>query len=443
MKIAWFTPFSANSAIGRSGRGVVEALAGLASVDLFCFDKDALHATSIPVRRFASHRDISPATLAEYDFAVYNFGNYLPYHLDLFEVSRRTPGICVLHDFVLHHFFAAYYLEHHRQSGEYVAAMERLYGAPGKAAALASIAPRGQRVWESDQSVDFPFFEEVITGARGVITHSEFFRSRVERVWAGPLRRLPLPYAVERHDDKTLPRDRLGVEPGRLVILTIGHVNPNKRVNAVIEALGRVRASVPAFQYVIAGPCPDAYRLDLEALARKSGVADAVTFAGRVSDQALHSLLEHADVCVNLRYPVIEGASASVIEEMLYAKPVIVSDVGFYAELPTDAVRKVDPHSVDHLAAALRDLLGDPAPRTAMGARAHEFAAEEFRSDRYAAQLLEFAKEIRRAQPILAVTDRLAAECARIGVTSSMSVLDGLAATLEELFGNPPPSTSR
>ncbi len=436
MKIAWFTPFSVNSAIGRSGRGVVEALATRASVDLFCFDRDETHATTAAVRRFATHRDVTPEILADYDFAVYNFGNYLPYHVDLYEVSRRIPGICILHDFVLHHFFAAYYLEHIRQPGEYVAAMERLYGAAGGDAARASITAGGERVWESEQSVDYPFFEEVLSGARGVIAHSEFFRAHVERVWAGPLRHMPLPYPLEPHAT-TISRGELGVPAGRSLIVTIGHVNPNKRVDATIEALGRLRASAPAFYYVIAGPCPDRYRRELEALARKAGIGDSINFAGRVSEEKLHSLLTHADICVNLRYPVMEGASASAIEEMLHGKPVVVSDVGFYAELPADAVFRIDPHSVDQLAATLGQLLADPALRQSVGERAREFAAAEFRADSYAVQLLDFAREIRRASPVLALTDRLAAECARIGVGAQMPIIDSLAEKLEDLFGEP------
>jgi glycosyltransferase involved in cell wall biosynthesis len=432
MKIAWFTPFAAASAIGRSGRGVVEALAPLAPVELIAFDKDPLHVTAAPVRRFASHREVTPEVMAGYDFAVYNFGNYLPFHLDLYEVSRRHPGICVLHDFVLHHFFAGYWLEHCKDPGGYTAAMTRLYGASGKAAAEVSLSPRGPRVWETDDAADFPFFEDVIRSARGVITHSEFFRARVEEVWAGPLRRLPLPYSIGAHAT-ALPREKLGVPAGRELIVTIGHVNPNKRVDATIEALGLIRAQVPEFQYVVAGPCPDPYRRRLEELAREAGIAGRVTFAGRVSDEVLHSLLEHAAICVNLRYPVIEGASASVIEEMLYGKPVIVSDIGFYAELPADAVSRIDPHSVEQLAAALRRLLADPDLRAEVGARAREFAAAEFRADSYARGLLDFAREVRRAGPVLGVADRVGAECGRIG--ADMGTVDSVAERMAEMWG--------
>ncbi|MEZ5399829.1 MAG: glycosyltransferase family 4 protein [Bryobacteraceae bacterium] len=435
MKIAWFTPFSANSAIGRSGRYVAECLASRADVEIFCFDKDETHSTAVPVRKFASHRDVTEQTLAGYDFAVYNFGNYLPYHGDLFEVSRRVPGVCVLHDYVLHHFFAGYYLEKSRDQAGYVAVMTRLYGDAGRAAAERSVSSRGPRVWETDEVVDFPMFEPAIAGARGVVTHSRFFRDRVEQAWAVPVIHLPLPYRIEG-DPGRLTRQQLGIPEGKTLVVTIGHVNPNKRVDATIEALGRIRTSAPAFQLVIAGPCPDTYRQELETHARRVGIDSNVTFAGRVSDDALHSILELADICVNLRYPVIEGASASAIEEMLYGKPVIVSDIGFYAELPADAVRRIDPHSVDQLADALRGLIGNRAEREATGARAREFAGSEFRGESYAARFLEFTREIRQASPVLGVADRIGIECARMGITPEMTIVETLAERLDELWGD-------
>src|SRR5271166_4499299 len=111
MKIAWLTPLSKKSAIARASVAIVEELAKIADVHLLHFENGEARETSVPVKRFASAAAVDERTLDRYDVAIYNFGNYLPFHREIFLLSRRHPGICILHDLVMHHFFAAYYFE--------------------------------------------------------------------------------------------------------------------------------------------------------------------------------------------------------------------------------------------------------------------------------------------------------------------------------------------
>ena len=50
------------------------------------------------------------------------------------------------------------------------------------------------------------------------------------------------------------------------------------------------------------------------------------------------SLMAACDVLVNLRYPTMGETSGSVIRALGLAKPLLVSDVGWFSELPDDAV---------------------------------------------------------------------------------------------------------
>ena len=76
------------------------------------------------------------------------------------------------------------------------------------------------------------------------------------------------------------------------------------------------------------------------------------------------------DAIVSLRSPTMGETSGSAIRALSLGKPLVVSDVGWFAELPGDAVVKVpvDEHEEDTLLAAL-EALADPAVRAAMGAR--------------------------------------------------------------------------
>ncbi len=102
-------------------------------------------------------------------------------------------------------------------------------------------------------------------------------------------------------------------------------------------------------------------------------------------EDELWSLMAACDAIVSLRSPTMGETSGSAIRALSLGKPLVVSDVGWFAELPADAVVKVpvDEHEEDTLLAAL-EALADPAVRAAMGERARELVEREHRVDRVA-----------------------------------------------------------
>lgn len=424
MRIAWFTPLSVNSAIGRFSAGVASELATRAEIDVCYFDPGEVRKVDVPTRKFSGEAAVSDRALSGYDFVFYNLGNSLLYHRDIYLLSRRHPGICVLHDFVMHHFFAAYYLEELREPDSLAEVMERLYGDNGREAT-------GKQIWETDRVGEFPLFEEAIRGALGVVTHSAFFKKRVQQVFAGPVHHIPLPYDADLRPS-SIPREQLAASD-ELLLVTIGQVNPNKQVDTAIRALAQC-GSARRFTYAVLGQCSPETKLQLERLAQQLNIGDRVRILGTGSDELLHAHLQHADVCITLRYPITEGASASVIEEMLFGKPIIVNDAGFYSELPDDCVVKVPCGQNAQLAAALKELMNDDARRNSMGSAAQVFAKREFRGDRYAREMVDFAWDVGAAQHLLNLADRVATEFGRMGVTAEMPVVDSIASVCENLF---------
>ena len=406
-----------------------------ASVDIFSFDDGPTHPTTVPVRKFKSSNALTEQTLAPYDVIFYNFGNHIPFHLEIFKTSRRFPGVAVIHDFVMHHFFVGYYLEVHRSPDDYLKALERHYTKKIRDTAAAALKRTGPPYfWDSDAVVDCPLFEEVLIGAQGVIAHSEFLREKVARVFGGPVRKIPLHYKIDR-SAPTSSRRQLGIAEDSLLIITIGHANPNKRITSTLDALGQIRNSVGPFEFVIAGSCAGSYRNEIDAAIRRNKLENVVKVAGEVSDEALRGYLAAADICVNLRYPAMEGASASAIEEMLFGKPIIVANVGFYAELPVDCVVKVEPNSPEELRGALKDLAANKQRRERLGRAALAFAQKEYGADHYANSAIQFAEEVRRARPLIGLADKLARECRQMGLAPDSATVESLSAELGHLFG--------
>ena len=109
MKIAWFTPFSRTSAIGMVGRRVAEELAAKAEVTIWTADPpETLLDTKLRVIPFVATPEAA-VVVREYDAAVYHFGDSYPFHREIYLMSQMVPGVAVLHDFVMHHFFAFFH----------------------------------------------------------------------------------------------------------------------------------------------------------------------------------------------------------------------------------------------------------------------------------------------------------------------------------------------
>jgi hypothetical protein len=83
-------------------------------------------------------------------------------------------------------------------------------------------------------------------------------------------------------------KDQFGVE-GKVVLLTFGLLEPNKRIEQVLDALPQILAEFPDVVYVVMGATHphelrehgETYRLSLENLASKNKVEKNVTFYNR------------------------------------------------------------------------------------------------------------------------------------------------------------------
>jgi glycosyltransferase involved in cell wall biosynthesis len=378
--------------------------------------------------------------LASFDITIYNFGNHFPFHREIFFLSQRWPGVCILHDFVMHHFFAEYYFEWAKDPAGYGRAMRRLYGTAGEQAARSrAIGTKG--VWETDRVAAFPMFEDLLANARGVLVHSEFLRDKVGAVFAGPLRKVPLAYQVEMGGSSN--KQALGLPPDVPLILSVGHVNPNRCIPLVLQALGRLRRDGLRFSYAVVGQCEPSLLASLKALAENSGLADTVHWAGTVSFERLRDYLASADLCINLRFPNIEGASGSIIEQMKCGKAVIVNNSGFFAELPDDSVVKVPPSHHEALGNEIERLLREDDARREMGRRARIYAEQEFSASNYASRLSDFLKEVRTAAPLLNLSDRVGSILAQMTVPPGSDLVGKTARELADLFGGTVRSAKR
>jgi glycosyltransferase involved in cell wall biosynthesis len=435
VRIAWVTPFAAESAIGRFSQAVTTELAKHADIDLWVSSRDNLLPTSLPIIDYNPDLPLDQWwPHGRYDFSVCNLGDHLGFHQRIFELSLKVPSILILHDFVMHHFFAGYYQVVLGNLDAHLLRVNARYGTRSKNLNELARAGKGPWIWETDEVVDFPMFEDCLPGALGVITHSRFFADRVRQVFPGPAQNIPLAYPVDRNSSLS-PRDRLSLPEDRVVLLTVGNVNRNKRVDEVIECLAADRELAAKVFYVVCGHATPETTDRLNALLARSELQECVRLNGLTPVDELRSYFRAADICINLRNPAMEGGSASLVEMMLHGKAGIVSDTGVYAEMPDSCVKKIRPeHEKADLTRALNVLVVDANLREQLGASALAYAQQNFMPKAYAERLLQFLDEVSAVKPVLEPVYRAARILSEIGVDQNMDVSRTLAQTAADLF---------
>lgn len=167
-------------------------------------------------------------------------------------------------------------------------------------------------------------------------------------------------------------------------------LRPGKGLEAAIEAMGAITASVPGTRLVIGGEGPE--RGELEALVRAGGLEGAVLMPGFQADP--YGFIAALDLFL---FPSLaESFPYSILEAMAMGRPIVASDVGGVGEAVEDGaggllVAPGDPHA---LALAVTDLLTEPARAAAMGRAARLRQEERFTLSRMVDGMLGVYAEV-------------------------------------------------
>ncbi len=360
------------------------------------------------------------------DVCLYHVGNNPDAHAWIVDALRRHPGVVVLHDFVLHHLVAGMTVGR-RDGHGYLDLMEREHGVVGRLLAHGVLDKRIPPLWES-RPEEFPLASFVLEHATGLIVHSRTVAAAARaagydgRIWVIPHPAWPVPEVAPE-------RRGTGV-----VIGCFGVVNSSKRVPELLEAFARLRLRRSDRTLLLVGPTSPGF--DLERRLQRMGLAgEGLVREGWVDERRLWALMAGADVCVNLRHPTMGETSGSVIRALSLGKPLVVSDVGWFAELPAGVALKIpaDETETDALAAGLELLVAREDVRAEMGRTALELARREHDLERvadlYAAALEEAVGGPAVVDAVLREVSEAAAE---VGIEPSTPQASELAARLVE-----------
>ncbi len=152
------------------------------------------------------------------------------------------------------------------------------------------------------------------------------------------------------------------------LILYVGSVFNRRHVPELIDGFSRLARRHPDARLEIVGDNRTTPRLDLEALARTSGVGDRIGLRSYISDEALAVLYGRARTMAFLSD--YEGFGLTPLEALAAGVPIVVLDTPVAREIygaAAIAVERPDPAAID---AALERALFDEAERARMLAAA-------------------------------------------------------------------------
>jgi glycosyltransferase involved in cell wall biosynthesis len=179
-----------------------------------------------------------------------------------------------------------------------------------------------------------------------------------------------------------VPRQALGLGPGHLVMGCLTRFDPVKRTELLLEAVVRLRPSMPGLHLVLAGAGEEERSLRQRAL--RAGIVGDVTFLNFLPRAP--RLLPALDLYVSASRR--EGLPLAVLEAMAAGLPVVATRVPGHVDVVEDGVTGLlaDPDDPADLAGKAAALLTDADRRAAMGAAARRRVTQEFGIDRMVAE---------------------------------------------------------
>ena len=215
---------------------------------------------------------------------------------------------------------------------------------------------------------------DLLSHADYAIGHSAFTHGElVERYGFRADRAFMFPYAVPLEDFSPGERDpemvrRYGLA-GQRVLLYVGRMAGNKRVDLLVRALPLIRQEYPETMLLLVGDDrSSAYAplvADVKRLARELGVEKRVVFTGPVPHLPPYYRLADVYVTSSLH----EGFCVPLIEAMASGLPVVGTNSTAIPHTLGDAGLTFAPEDVEGLAEQVLSLFRDPALAQRLGQR--------------------------------------------------------------------------
>ncbi len=271
------------------------------------------------------------------DACLYHLGNN-QLHVEIYRRALCRPGVVVLHDAVLHHFFLG---SLSRQA--YIEEFVFNYGEWSRDLA-AELWRERARSAHDERYFRYAMVRRVAEASRAVVVHNPG-AARIVAAHAPGVRVVEIPHLFRASEcvaeaEAIDWREKHGIARGAFLFGVFGHLRESKRLLTALRALERVRRAGVNAVLLVAG---EFVSPDLARAAEPLLSAPGVVRMGYLPEREFWIAAAAVDACVNLRSPAAGETSGIGIRLMGIGKPVLVTAAEETARLPDAACIRVAP----------------------------------------------------------------------------------------------------
>ena len=268
------------------------------------------------------------------DINLYHLGNNQA-HWHIYRRALDRPGVAVLHDATLQHFFLG-----NLDRDEYIAEFIYNYGEWNRGLA--------EQLWRTRANsaaapafYGYPMLRRIAERSLAVVVHNpaaaQMVRRHAPRAAVIEIPHLFAPPYGLSAAGTLRRRARLGIPPGRFVFGIFGFLRESKRLMQVLRAFERLPGGSIL---LVAG---DFVSSDLERAAAPLLRAPGIVRAGYAPERDFWQLASVVDACINLRYPAAGETSGITLRLMGIGKPVLLTATAENERFPETACLRIDP----------------------------------------------------------------------------------------------------
>jgi glycosyltransferase involved in cell wall biosynthesis len=312
------------------------------------------------------------------DVNLYHIGNNT-LHREIHQRALAKPGVIVLHDAVLQHFYlgtldeAAYVEEFVYNYGEWSRGQaQELWRERARSGADARYFAR-------------PMLRRILEQARAVIVHNPaaaaIAREHAPNACMVEIPHLFVPPQLPDAVETLRLRRSLGLGPRTLLVGTFGHQRETKRLAVLLRAFKQAMARGIDARLLVSGEfVSEAYGNAMDTLLRHPHILRT----GHLPEPAFWRHLAATDLCVNLRYPSAAESSGVAIRMMGIGKAVAFSDDDAVRRIPANACLRIDTGAAEEemLADYIVWLAERPGSAAAIGANAARHIAQDHAAEK-------------------------------------------------------------
>ncbi|MDH3618390.1 MAG: glycosyltransferase family 4 protein, partial [Nitrosopumilus sp.] len=233
----------------------------------------------------------------------------------------------------------------------------------------------------------------------------------------------------------TVQKKDFGIDEETMIISTFGYIAEHKRLHIVLEAFAKyVKKNINSKFLLVGSYLHKQYKKEIEDIIKKLEISDKIIQIGFVED--LEPYIQISDIVVQTRYPTAGETSIITLELMAASKPVIVSNTGWFEELPDKAVIKVnvDKDEQKTILEAFEKLTTDSEYTKNMSINAKKYVEEQHNPEIIANELFEFLNQVQNKDQIKYLED-ISLKLKDICIDKSDQVyIDNFSKTLEKIL---------